>query len=107
MPRGYIAQVGDVTVNKNGYEYTRTEHGWVATHILIMEEHLGRRLEPGERVFFRDGHKPPITLDMIELRKHGDKASKAARIAAIEARMEELQAELETLQEEANDKTEQ
>jgi hypothetical protein len=100
MPRGKRAQVGDVCINKNGYEYRKTEDGWVGTHTLVMEEKLGRKLLPGEFVAFLNGHTPPITLTMIELRKHGDRKSKAARIAAIEARMEELQAELLTLQEE-------
>jgi hypothetical protein len=100
MPRGKQSQVGDTTINKNGYEYRKTENGWVGTHILVMEEKLGRKLLPGEYVAFLNGHNPPVTLDMIELRKHGDHRSKAARIAVIESRIEELQAELLSLQEE-------
>ena len=100
MARGKRSQVGDKTVNKNGYEYTKTETGWDGTHTLVMEEVLGRQLLPGEYVAFINGHTPPITIDMIELRKHGDKRSKAARIAVIETRIEELQAELLSLKEE-------
>jgi hypothetical protein len=99
LARGQRAQVGDRQVNRNGYEYVKTEGGWKGSHIIVMEEHLGRALLPGEYVAFKNGHRPPITLDMIELRKRGDKKSKAARIAALDARIEELQAERTALEE--------
>jgi hypothetical protein len=101
MPRGKTSKPGTRTINKNGYGYIKTEdRGWVGEHILVMEEHLGRRLEPGEYVQFKsDDHTPPITLDMIELRKRGDFRSRKARIAQIEARIAELQAEKERLEE--------
>jgi hypothetical protein len=100
MPRGKRAEIGDRTVNKNGYEFVRTEEGWKGAHIIVMEQHLGRPLEPNEYVAFKNGHTPPITLDMIELRKRGDRKSRASRIAEIEARIEELQGELEHLKRE-------
>jgi hypothetical protein len=100
MGRGQRAQVGDRQVNKNGYEYVKTKDGWKGSHILVMEKHLGRPLLPGEYVAFLNGHRPPVTLDMIELRKRGDRKSKAARLAAIDARIEELQAERQALLEE-------
>lgn len=93
MPRGQRAQLGDRTVNRNGYEYIRTETGWKGSHIVLMEEHLGRSLEPGEYVAFKNGHESPVTMDMIELRKRGDKRSRRSRIAEIEARIEQLEAE--------------
>lgn len=101
MPRGKPSKPGTTTVNANGYEYTKTkDRGWVGTHILVMEEHLGRQLAPGEYVQFKDGnHSPPVTLDMLELRQKGDFRSRRARIAQIEARIEELTAELERLKE--------
>jgi hypothetical protein len=100
MPRGQKAEIGDKTVNKLGYEYTKTKDGWVGTHILVMERHLGRKLDPGEFVAFLNGHKPPITLEMLILRKRGDKKSPQHRLAEIDARIEELQAERESILEE-------
>jgi hypothetical protein len=97
MARGNKAQVGDTCVNRNGYEYVKTETGWVGSHILLMEHMIGRQLAPGEYVAFKNGHTPPITPDMIELRKRGDRKTKAARLAALDARIEELQAEREAL----------
>lgn len=94
VTRGKAVPIGTKTVNKNGYEYTRVadERKWVGSHILVMEKHLKRRLEPGEYVAFKDpsNHAPPVTLDMIELRKRGDSKSAQARIAYIESRIEEL-----------------
>lgn len=105
MPRGKAAAPGTKTVNKNGYGYVKTEdRGWVGEHILVMEAHMGRRLAPGEYVQFKtENHTPPITIDMIELRKRGDFRSKKARIAQIEAHIAELQAEKERLEEALND----
>jgi hypothetical protein len=100
MPRGQRSNDGDRTVNRNGYEATRVNGVWVGSHILLMEEHLGRKLLPGEYVAFKNGHKPPVTIDMIELRRHGDRKSRAARTAAIEERIEQLQAELDLIRQE-------
>ena len=105
MPRGKKAEIGDRTVNKNGYEYIRTESGWEGAHVVLMQEHLGRKLETYEYVAFKNGHRPPVTLDMIELRRRGDRKSKASRIAEIQCRIEELQGELELLEKEEADAT--
>jgi hypothetical protein len=101
MPRGQRARIGDKTKNANGYEYEKTEErGWVGSHILVMEKHLGRELRPGEYVAFKGGHEPPITLDMIVLRRRGDfRGHVRARIAQIDQRIEELQAEKKLLEE--------
>jgi hypothetical protein len=102
MPRGKAAEIGDIKVNDNGYGYTKTERGWVATHQLLMERHLGRELEPGEYVSFKAGApRHPALLENIELRRRGDKkTSNRHRLAQIDARIEELQAEREILLEE-------
>ena len=102
MPRGKGAKVGDRTVNRNRYECVKTEKGWIGSHILLMESHLGRKLEPGEYVAFLNGHEPPITLDMIELRKRGDRSPRR-RLAEIDVRMEELQAERDLILEQINE----
>lgn len=100
MPRGKPANPGDTKVNDNGYEYTKTaDRGWVATHQLVMEESIGRPLEPGEYVSFKTGApRSPVALVNIELRRRGDKRStNRQRIAQIDTRIEELQAERELL----------
>lgn len=99
MTRGQRAEVGDETTNRNGYTYVRTvDRGWVAKHQLVLEEHIGRQLLPGEYVRFKSNNKQDLSLDNIELRRKGDnKTSIASRLAAIDARIEELQAEKELL----------
>lgn len=102
MGRGSKSEIGDKNVNRNGYEYTKTERGWVGSHILMIEEELGRQLEPGEYVAFKPGvPKTPVVRANIELRRRGDsKKSNKARIAQIDARIEELKAERKILMEE-------
>ena len=104
MPRGKVSQPGTRTINKNGYSYIKTEdRGWVGEHILVMEQHLGRQLEAGEYVQFKsENHSPPITLDMLELRRKGDFRSVKARIAQIDARIAELGAEKALLERSLN-----
>jgi hypothetical protein len=102
MPRGHAADIGQKTINKNGYECEKTKDGWVGCHILLMERHLGRKLEPGEYVAFLNGHNPPITIDMIELRKRGDRSPRR-RLAEIEARIDELVAERDLILEQISE----
>lgn len=42
-------------------------HGYVRAHRLVMEEKLGRRLEPGEVVHHRDGDRANNVPDNLEL----------------------------------------
>jgi hypothetical protein len=101
MPRGQAAEVGSTFVNKNGYEHTKTEdRGFIGTHILKMEEFLGRRLEKGEFVKFIDGDRSNLDLSNLELRTRGDRKSPQARLAELEARIEDLQAEADELRQE-------
>ena len=103
MPRGQLAEVGTRTQNRNGYWQTKTEdRGWVADHILVMEEHIGRQLRPNEFVKFKTEDRDNLGLDNLELRTRGDAKSPAARLAAIESRIEELQAEAEELRAQIN-----
>jgi hypothetical protein len=96
MPRGRASEVGDKTVNQNGYEQTKTEDGWVGTHILVMEESLGRRLGKHERVRFKDGDRTNFKLDNLELYvlKQG---SLHRRLAVVEANIRELEAERDNI----------
>jgi hypothetical protein len=98
MPRGQAAEVGATFVNQNGYHHTKAEgRGFVATHILLMEEKLGRQLEKTEFVKFIDNDRTNLEPSNLELRVRGDSKSPQARLAAVEARIEELQAEAEEL----------
>jgi HNH endonuclease len=99
VPRGQAAPVGATFINQNGYHHTKVdeERGFVATHVLIMEEKLGRRLEKGEFVKFIDNDRGNLDPDNLELRTRGDRKSPQARLAILEARIEELQAEADEL----------
>lgn len=96
MPRGQKRAVGSRRKAPNGYWYEQTaDRGQVLVHWLVMEEKLGRKINPAvERVCIIDGNKDNLSPDNIEVRpKHV--ATKAATRARIEARIEELQAQLE------------
>jgi hypothetical protein len=97
MPKGQPAVVGSTFTNQNGYHHTKTEEGWKATHTLLMEEKLGRKLSRNEFVKFIDGDRSNLNLDNLELRTRGDAKSPQARLAVLEARIEELQGEAEDL----------
>jgi hypothetical protein len=100
MPRGQLAEVGATFTNANGYHHTKTEEGWVATHTLLMEKKLGRKLRKNEFVKFIDGDRSNLDPDNLELRTRGDGKSPQARLAVLESRIEELQAEAEDLRKE-------
>lgn len=95
MPRGKVAEVGDVMVNANGYHNTRTEEGWRFTHHLIAEQKLGRRLQ-GEQVRFKDKDKTNLHPDNIEIVPLG-KSSIRKRLATLEAKIADLTAERDIL----------
>lgn len=96
MARGQKSEVGETRTAPNGYHYTRTDAGWELTHRLIIEDRLGRKLTPEERVRFVDGdrsNRDPDNLVVYEIRE----ASRNRKRARIEARIEELQAQLNEL----------
>ena len=97
MPKGVAAEIGDTFTNKNGYHHTKTETGWRATHVINMEEKLGRPLLPHEYVKFVDGDRSHYGIDNLELRTRGDRKGPQSRIDTIDAQIEELQAEREEL----------
>lgn len=63
---------------KSGYvriyapEHPKAHNGTVFEHRLVMEEKLGRLLEPGEVVHHIDGDKSNNHPDNLELKTHGD-----------------------------------
>jgi hypothetical protein len=100
MVRGRTANVGATRVSPNGYHYTKTKsRGWIATHRLVVERHIDRRIRPGERIRFLDGDKENRSIDNLELYQT-KKPTTASRQARLEAKIEELQAELEELEDE-------
>jgi hypothetical protein len=79
----------------NAYRYRKQGGKWRLLHHIIMEEKLGRPLEKGERVFFKDGNRENLDPDNIDCRPI--MTSKAKRIRQLEDRIEELQTELDQL----------
>lgn len=98
MSRGKNAKVGDTRVSANGYHYTRCEEAWRLTHHIVAEKKLGRKLEQGERVTFKDGNRTNLKPDNIVVNKTGG-GSLERRRGQLEARIQELQAELDEVNE--------
>jgi len=89
MPRGEKSPVGTVIINKNGYSQTKTEEGWKGTHIIILEEKLGRKLLAGERAKFVDGDKSNLHPDNIVLADPSNARSIHAKIAKLQAEVDD------------------
>ena len=96
MPRGQKAEVGATRVAPNGYHYTKSdEYNWRLTHHIVMEEKLGRKLLPHERVLFMDGDRSNIEEDNLEIREtkgvvNAKKIEIRTKIAYLEAQLRDL-----------------
>lgn len=99
MTRGQKADVGSTRWSPNNYHYTKTPSGWRFTHHLIMEQTLGRPLQPDERVIFKDGKSRNLDPANIVVQEKG-RSSIRRRKAQLEARIAELQAQLDAIIEE-------
>jgi hypothetical protein len=93
MPRGQSAPEGATYVSQNGYHYTKRNGKYTATHILLIEDHLGRKLESHERVKFKDRDKTNLQLSNLEVTVKG-KASLKVQRARLVARRDELNAQI-------------
>jgi len=99
MPRGKISPPGSITINANGYSQTKIENGkWIGTHVLILEEKLGRKLRAGERALFKDGDKTNLDPDNIILGESYSKSSVLARIARLRAEVDDRLAVIKDLE---------
>jgi len=96
VPRGKAAPEGATYVSQNGYEYTKRGGKFTATHILRIEEHLGRSLRPSERVKFKDGNKQNLSIENLEVVIKGS-ASLATQRARLVARRDELNAQIQDI----------
>lgn len=63
-----IAAKGTGTITKEGYRRVRTAAGRrVLEHVAVMEQHLGRRLVPGENVHHKHGMRSENKIEDLEL----------------------------------------
>ena len=100
MPRGQRSEEGDQRISQNGYRMVRTERGWQFLHRVIAEEKLGRPLEEGERVSFKDRDPLNCDPDNIETYPARWKRNKELEIERLEDIIGKASARLEALREE-------
>jgi len=67
MSKGKRADIGDETVNQNGYTCVKTSTGWRFKHHLVAEVALGRPLEENERVIFVDGDRTNLNCSNLKV----------------------------------------
>jgi hypothetical protein len=85
----------------NGYFNKKTKDGWKLVQRAVMEEYLGRPLDPTERVYFvnqdvdKSDPKPEdLYIKIIKLKEHDTDEAKIQRIRELRTEMEDLLKEL-------------
>jgi len=68
---GYINHHGYIMVKKPGHP-TADSKGYICVHRLIMEEHLGRFLNPGEIVHHKNRDRRDNRIENLELTTKGN-----------------------------------
>lgn len=63
-----IANKGYVWIYKRGHPHSiGSRKNYVAEHVLVMEEYLGRRLESNEEIHHKNGNRQDNRLENLEL----------------------------------------
>lgn len=60
-------KAGYIMVRVPAHPRAQNNSGYVFEHILVMEEFLGRFLEPGENVHHKNGQKDDNSIENLEL----------------------------------------
>jgi hypothetical protein len=68
IPRKLNKQ-GYVLIHKPEYENSY-KHGYILEHRYVMEQHLGRKLQPGEDVHHKNHDKQDNRIDNLEIIDH-------------------------------------
>ena len=84
MPIGTPAKIGMVTVeNPTGYLRIKTEGGWKRLHRVIMENHLGRKLETDEQVDHINGIKTDNRIENLQVLKNSEHQKKGYHVQGL------------------------
>lgn len=98
--KGTKAVVGATGTTPQGYLIEKTADGWQLKHRLVMEEKLGRKLGPRERVYFANGNKQDCRPENLRV-----EVSSKRTLRSLERRREKLLEQLKEVEEAIADRT--
>lgn len=97
-----VKQDGASYTSQNGYHYTKRDGKFELTHRLIMEQKLGRKLVPGERVGFKDKDRTNLNRDNIYILNKQEPSTKK-QLAELYAKRDDIQAMIDDLEQQLED----